>query len=51
MRYVIGVAAAVVIAASPLAAQAQTAQSKDAKIAEAVKPLPEDLKAGATVVS
>ena len=51
MRYVIGVAAVAVIAMSPLAAQAQTAQSKDAKIAEAVKPLPEDLKAGATVVS
>jgi len=51
MRYVIGFAAAALIAASPLAAQAQTAQSKDATIAEALKPLPDDLKAGATVVS
>ena len=51
MRYVIGIAAAALVAAAPLAAQAQQAQSKDAKIAEAVKPLPEDLKAAATVVS
>jgi len=51
MRYVIGFAAAALIAATPLAVRAQTAQSKEAKIAEAVKPLPEDLKAAATVVS
>ena len=51
MRIVIGVGAALVVAASFGVAHAQPAQSKDEKIAEAVKPLPEDLKAGATVVS
>jgi hypothetical protein len=43
-----GVVVAALAIASPAAAQMQ---SKDAKIAEAVKPLPEDLKAGATVVT
>ena len=51
MRHVIGVGAALVVAASFGVAHAQPMQSKDAKIAEALKPLPEDLKAGATVVS
>jgi len=39
------------VAASPVAATVAYAQSKDAQIAEAVKPLPDDLKAGATVVT
>ena len=47
--------AAAAVSLTPIAiAHAQTgaaAQSKDAKIAEAVQPLPEDLKAGATVVT
>ena len=52
MRQVIGVAAAaLVVAASFGVAHAQSMPSKDATIAEALKPLPEDLKAGATVVS
>src|SRR5438270_5296596 len=52
MRQVIGfAAAALVVAASAGVAHAQSMQPKDAKIAEALKPLPEDLKAGATVVS
>jgi len=51
MKGLIGVAAAVLVAASPLAAARAQAQSNDAKIAEAVKPLPDDLKAAATVVS
>jgi hypothetical protein len=40
------------VAAGPLTARAAYAQaSKEAQIAEAVKPLPDDLKAGATVVT
>jgi hypothetical protein len=51
MRQLIGLgAAALVVAASIGIAHAQPMQSKDAKITEALKPLPEDLKAGATVV-
>ncbi|HYM25465.1 MAG TPA: hypothetical protein VEU08_19740 [Vicinamibacterales bacterium] len=38
------------VAAAPLAGYAQE-PTKDQKIAEAVKPLPEDLRGGATVVS
>src|SRR3982750_388196 len=49
-------AAAAVVVTPVVVAHAQTqsqapAQSKDAKIAEAVQPLPDDLKAGATVVT
>jgi hypothetical protein len=44
--------AALLAAATPFAAGvAHAQQSKEAQIAEAVKPLPEDLKAGATVVA
>lgn len=51
MRRVIGLAiVAVVAAAAPSVVRAQ-AQSDADKIAEAVKPLPDDLKAGATVVT
>src|SRR5436190_755368 len=40
------------VATSPVAADvAYAQQSKDAQIAEAVKPLPDDLKAGATIVT
>ncbi len=48
MKRVIGVAAAVLLL-SPFAGAAR-AQSNDALIQEALKPLPEDLKSGATVV-
>ena len=56
MKGLVGLAiAAAAVSLTPVAiAHAQTgaaAQSKDAKIAEAVQPLPEDLKAGATVVT
>lgn len=52
MKALIGVAAAVVLLCpmAPLSGIAR-AQSADAQIAEAVKPLPQDLKAGATVVA
>src|SRR5262249_35199790 len=50
MRHRAALAAAALIVASPVAT-VPAHQSKDAKIGEAVKPLPEDLKAGATVVS
>lgn len=43
--------AAGVIALSPFGAPAPRAQSADPRIAEAVLPLPEDLRAGATVVA
>ena len=44
--------AALLAAATPFAAGvAHAQQSKEAQIAEAVQPLPEDLKAGATVVA
>jgi hypothetical protein len=49
MKRIIGVAAAALLATSAVAT-AQT-ESNAAKIAEAVKPLPDDLKAGATVVT
>jgi hypothetical protein len=50
MKRFIGVAAAVVLA-SPLVVATARAQSADARIAEAVQVLPEDLRAGATVVT
>jgi hypothetical protein len=50
MRNVI-VAAAAIVLAGPLAAVAQPAASNDALVAEAVKILPPDLRAGATVVT
>ena len=49
MKRLLGIAAATLIVASPCASA--LAQSNDARIAEAVKPLPEDLKSGATVVA
>ena len=48
MKAFIGVVA-VVVALSPLAASTASAQSNEEKIAQAVLPLPEDLRAGATV--
>ncbi len=51
MKGWIGVAAVLIAAGSPLAGARVQAQSNDMKIAEAVKPLPDDLKAGATVVA
>jgi hypothetical protein len=51
MKGLIGAAAVLIAVGSPLGAARAQAQSNDMKIAEAVKPLPEDLKAGATVVS
>jgi hypothetical protein len=45
------VSAAVVLLLSPLAAATASAQSVDALVAQAVLPLPEDLRAGATVVA
>ena len=50
MQRLIGVAAAVVLAGPLLAATAQT-QTVDEQIAQAVQVLPEDLRAGATVVT
>lgn len=50
MKAFIGVAAMVVLV-SPLAASTARAQSNGDKIVEAVMPLPDDLKAGATVVA
>lgn len=50
MKAFIGVAALAALL-SPAAAPQASAQSNDALIKEAVQPLPEDLKAGATVVS
>ena len=50
MKAFIG-AAALVALMSPAAASQAGAQSNDDKIKEAVQPLPDDLKAGATVVS
>ncbi len=50
MRVSIGAAAAAVVFTTLFAMPAR-AQSTDARIAEALKPLPEDLKAGATVVA
>jgi len=50
MKRLIGLAAALVVA-SPLALALASAQSVDEQIAEAVTPLPEDLKADATVVT
>jgi hypothetical protein len=44
-------AAALAALMSPIAATPAAAQSNDARINEAVQPLPEDLKAGATVVT
>src|SRR5689334_11403966 len=41
---------AVALLWTPLAMQRTTAQSADPRIAEAIRPLPEDLQAGATVV-
>ena len=43
--------AAAVVCVMPLTASPALAQMADARIAEAIKPLPEDLKAGATVVA
>ena len=42
---------AVLIAATPIAGRVASAQTNEQKVAEAVKPLPDDLKAGATVVT
>src|SRR5215471_17290597 len=50
MKAFIG-AAALVALMSPLTATQAVAQSNDDKIKEAVQPLPDDLKAGATVLS
>jgi hypothetical protein len=50
MKAFVGAAAAAVLFASTFVAPAR-AQSADSRIAEALKPLPEDLKAGATVVT
>src|SRR5215471_1735045 len=50
MKAFIG-AAALVALMSPLTATQAVAQSNDDKIKEAVQPLPDDLKPGATVVS
>jgi len=50
MKAFIG-AAALLALMSPLAVPQASAQSNDAVIKEAVQPLPEDLKAGATVVT
>src|SRR4051812_41809349 len=50
MKRFIGAAAAVVLLA-PLAAVPVHAQSGDPRIAEALMPLPEDLKAGAAVIA
>ena len=50
MKAFIG-AAALVALMSPLAATQAVAQSNDDKIKEAVQPLPDDLRAGATVLS
>lgn len=50
MKAFIG-AAALVALLGPVAATQAVAQSSDAIIKEALQPLPEDLKAGATVVS
>lgn len=41
---------AVALLSTPFAVQQTTAQSPDPRIAEAIRPLPEDLQAGATVV-
>ena len=50
MKRFVGAAAAVVLL-GPLAAAPVHAQSADPRIAEALMPLPEDLKAGATVIA
>lgn len=50
MKCLIGTAAVVALL-SPFAAAPASAQSAAAQIAEAVSPLPEDLKAGATVLT
>jgi len=50
MKAFMGVAALVALM-SPMAASQASAQSTDAIVKEATMPLPEDLKAGATVVS
>src|SRR5581483_1872765 len=50
MKAFIG-AAALVALIGPAAATPAVAQSNDPRIAEALQPLPEDLKAGATVVT
>ena len=50
MKCLIGMAALVVLVC-PLAAAPAVAQSADAQIAEAVSPLPADLRAGATVLT
>ena len=50
MKGFIGVAALVALV-SPMAASQASAQGADARIAEATQPLPDDLKAGATVVT
>jgi hypothetical protein len=50
MKAFIGVAALVALM-SPMAASPAMAQSNDALIKEATQPLPDDLKAGATVVT
>ncbi len=50
MKAFIGVAALVMLV-SPVAVSQASAQSNEDKIKEAVQPLPDDLKAGATVVT
>lgn len=49
MKHLIG-CVAVALLWTPLAVQRTTAQSADPRIAEAIRPLPDDLQAGATVV-
>lgn len=50
MKRFLGVLALAILWA-PLAVQRTAAQSPDPRIAEAIRPLPEDLQAGATVVA
>ena len=50
MKRFVGIAIVAAAAATVLPAAVIHAQSKDEKIAQAVLPLPEDLKAAATVV-
>ena len=51
MKAFIGMAAVVILASPSLANAQAKMMSKEAQIKEAVQPLPDDLKAGATVVS
>src|SRR4029077_12550315 len=51
MKHFMSIAALLVVAAPVASSVAHAQMSKEAQIAEAVKPLPDDLKAGATVVA